>query len=215
MKKTNGPWSAKIQRYCSAAQRPGPKPRNQTFAWQQNLLMQLLLLLAFLGAPSVNAQQMVSQSTHLKLFSECFVDRTSDASERTRIARLIADPPCFSFCLLTNTRGYLSFIFFPQHFADDLRNCYYSQTAIRGAMRMYNAEHGIPLRRITSSLINSPDSPLIPDYLKHPFPKPSPQCRYESNGDLVSGDLLIYCTYHGAPAGNQNLSEDNRLNSGQ
>ncbi len=184
-------------------------------AWQQNLLLQFFLLVALMSAPPVNAQQLISQATHLKNFSDCYVDRVSDAGEKARIARLIADPPCFSFCLLTNTRGYLSFIFFPQHFADDLRNCYYSQTAIRGAMRMYNAEHSIPLRRVTSSLISNPDSPLIPDYLKHPFPKPSPQCRYESDGDLVRGDLLIYCTYHGAPSGNQSRSEDNRFNISQ
>ncbi len=180
-----------------------------------NHFKKTLLLILCMATEPLAAERLASQISHIRAFSNCFAIASTTAEEFSRAGKLIADPPCFSLCLLTNTRGYLSFVFSPGSFSEELRNCYYSQAAIRGALKMYNAEHTDPLRRITSELLNNPDSPLMPDYLKHPFPKPSPQCRYESAGDLVRGDLLIYCTYHGAPAGDQNRCEETATSSAQ
>lgn len=178
-----------------------------------NHFKKTLLLTICLATQPLVAEPLASQITHIKVFSTCFANANTTAEEFARAGRLIADPPCFRFCLLTNTRGYLSFLFSPGNFSEELRNCYFSQAAIRGAMKMYNAEHTVPLRRITSELLNNPDSPLMPDYLKHPFPRASTQCRYESTGDLVRGDLVIYCTYHGAPAGDRKLCEETATSS--
>ncbi len=165
------------------------------------LFFKMLVLAAFLTVQPLSAQKLISQAAHLKNFYECFAVKNSDINELELVRKLIEDPPCFRLCWLTNPQGYFKLAFFPQHFSEELRNCYYSQSAIRGAMKMYNAEHTVPLRRLTSAMVNHPDSPLMPDYLKHPFPKPSPSCSYESIGDLIRGDLAVYCTFHGAPTG--------------
>ena len=163
---------------------------------KSGLVFLLLLLACFAPQPTL-AQKLVSQAAHLRDFPECFA--VGVATDTTGAGNIIADPPCFRLCWLTNTRSYFRLLFFSDQFYRELRSCYFSQTSIRGAMLMYNAEHTLPLRRISDRMVSNPDSPLMPDYLKHPFPRPTGHCHYESAGDLLHGTLVIYCQFHGAP----------------
>ncbi len=172
------------------------------------LILRLLVIAVVFTAMPLTAQEKATQAAHLERFSECFAVDNFSNDEIEQVNRLITDPPCFRLCWLTNAQGFFMLAFFPDHFSNELRSCYYSQSAIRGAMKMYNAEHPIKLHKLTDALINGPDSPLMPDYLKHPFPKSSNRCQYKSYGDLVNGNLIIYCTYHGAPAGDQSNSDE-------
>lgn len=165
----------------------------------RNLLPALFFFAMIFLSPVLMAQKLVGQAEHLKKFPQCFEVKAPQADEMARVRKLVDDPPCFRLCCYTNPKGYFLLAFFPDYFLEELRSCYFSQSSILGAMQMYNAEHVVPLRRLTSEMINSQDSPLMPDYLKHPFPMPSAHCRYESIGDLIHGNLIIYCTFHGAP----------------
>ena len=172
------------------------------------LIQKLLLIVTVFTAIPLAAQMQASQTAYLESFSECFAVQNSDNEELKRVKKLIASPPCFRLCWLTNPQGYFTLAFFPDYFSNELRSCYYSQSAIRGAMKMYNSEHPAKLHKLSDDMINNPDSPLMPDYLKHPFPKASSRCHYKSSGDLVSGNLIIYCTYHGAPTGDQSSFDE-------
>lgn len=158
-------------------------------------LLSLIMLLPVI----LPAQGISGQTADMLRFSSCFAVTETDPQELEKVQKIIADPPCFRQCWITNAHGYLSLLFFPQNFSDQLRDCYNAQVAIRGAAEMYNAENVKPLRRISNELISDPDSPLMPEYLKFPFPRPTGMCRYNSIGDLSRGTLVIYCQYHGAP----------------
>ncbi len=157
----------------------------------------LLLLLTCFATQPVLAQKLVSQAAHLRNFPECFA--VGVATDTTVAESIVADPPCFRLCWITNTQSCFRMFFFPDLFYRELRSCYFSQASIKGAVLMYNAEHTVPLRRISDHMVSNSDSPLMPDYLKHPFPRPTERCRYESAGDLLHGTLVIYCQFHGAP----------------
>lgn len=158
-----------------------------------------LLTISLLFPILLPAQNLSRQARHLKDFEKCFSADEASSEKLAIINRVIAEPPCFRLSLISNFSGYLLLAFFPRSFSDQLRECYYSQGAIRGAIEMYNAENVLPLRRINSDLINNANSPLMPEYLKYPFPKPSSMCQYDSIGDITRGNLIIYCRYHGAP----------------
>lgn len=164
-----------------------------------NFLKSFLFSLILLGQSCIALSQINStQLNYLRDFPECFSISAASSMDLEKAEKIMADPPFFRLCPYTNTKEYLIFIFFPDKYADQLKQCYYNQNNIRGAVEMFNTENSVPLRRINSKIIECPQSPLIPDYLKHPFPKPSPKCRYESCGDIIKGNLKIFCTFHGS-----------------
>ncbi|MFZ5949738.1 MAG: hypothetical protein ACOYXC_03470 [Candidatus Rifleibacteriota bacterium] len=139
-------------------------------------------------------------------FSDCFAETTVDKEYREKIKHLIENPPCFDQPFVKTFKEYLVICFFPQHYRNPLRECYYCQKIIAGSVQMYNFEHSPKIRRIKNSMLSQPNTPLIPEYLKHPFPKAEPECCYESIGDITaSSGLFIYCTYHGSAQQAQEL----------
>jgi len=158
----------------------------------------LILFLFFIQASLALPQSNSTKLNFLRDYPECFSISAESSIGLEKSEKIMSDPPFFRLCPYTNTREYFLFIFVPDKYQDQLKQCYYNQNSIRGAMEMFNHENSVSLRRISNKIIANPQSPLIPDYLKHPFPKPSPNCRYESCGDIKKGTLKVFCTFHGA-----------------
>ena len=160
----------------------------------------LLALLMMLLPAIARAQTENSADWHKsKLFSSCFQVEKANAEDYERVKTLISDPPCFHQPFIKTLKEYLVISFFPAYYRNPLRECYYCQKIIAGSAQMYNYEHEPHIRRINNQMLSSKQSPLIPEYLKHPFPKAEKECQFESLGDLTaSSGLFIYCTYHGS-----------------
>lgn len=159
------------------------------------LFLPLLLLPLLAMAESENA----ADWHKTELFSSCYrVEKVSE-TKLEQVKALISDPPCFRQPFIKTLKEYLVISFFPAYYRNPLRECYYCQKIITGSAQMYNYEHKPQIRRINNWMLTKKQSPLIPEYLKHPFPKAEKECRFESLGDLTaSAGLFIYCTYHGS-----------------
>lgn len=158
------------------------------------LLLQFCLLLPLSGE-SPDKTDWAAQPK----FSECFAKSTVSAAEVAEAQKIIDDPPCFHQPFTKTLKEYLVISYFPTHYRNPLRDCYLCQKIIAGAAQMHNFEHVIKLRKINDALVDDPKSPLIPEYLKHPFPRAEKECHYKSLGDLTSQEgLFIFCTYHGS-----------------
>lgn len=159
----------------------------------------VIVLLALIMFADFSASAQSRSLEHLKKFPDCFSIAAPNEPDLEKINRLLANPPCFRQCLITNTYEYFLLMIYPAVMQEQLQQCYFSQKIIKGAMQMYNSENTLPMRRINDDLVSLQDSPLIPDYLKFPFPRPTTACKYKSIGDITKGNLIIYCTFHGAP----------------
>lgn len=161
--------------------------------------MRLVAILAACLAlllPTIEAQEKTAWEKS-EDFADCFKARSNKNLEAVK--KLVADPPCFQQPFIKTVKEYLVISFFPSHYRNPLRECYYCQKIIAGSVQMYNFEHRPRIRRINDKMLSLPQSPLIPEYLKHPFPRAEKECHFESIGDLTaSSGLFIYCTYHGS-----------------
>lgn len=167
-------------------------------------ILLLLHLCSFLPAFSQSPDK--TDWTKHEKFAECFAKVKASAEEVTEARKIIDDPPCFHQPFLKTLKEYLVISFFPNHYRNPLRECYLCQQIIAGAAQMHNFEHPIKLRRINDALVGDPKSPLIPEYLKHPFPRAEKECRYRSLGDLTGkSGLFILCTYHGSAQSSEEL----------
>jgi hypothetical protein len=137
-------------------------------------------------------------------FTDCFSKSGIPQNTKKEIYAIVKNPPCFSQPFLATLKEYLAICYFPRHYRNSLKDCYQCQKIILGAVQMYNFEHYPNLRRINDAMLSLKHTPLIPEYLKHPFPRAEKQCRFKSIGDLARNSLFIYCTYHGSP---QSLKE--------
>lgn len=81
--------------------------------------------------------------------------------------------------------------------------CFANVQTILGGVEMYNMDH--PEGKISSFDENMLDEDGLlgkDGYLTKPVQKPTPDCHYESDGDLA-GEGVIRCTVHGPPVKNQ------------
>jgi hypothetical protein len=131
-------------------------------------------------------------------FSECYKIKQKPVLFEN-IKRIIESPPCFKQPFITTLKEYFLVCYFPEHYRNPVQECYRSQHIIRGAVEMYNLEHKPPIRRINDEMLSSTFTPLIPEYLKHPFPKAEKNCHFYSIGDITEGKLFIFCIWHGSP----------------
>ncbi|GAB4277676.1 MAG: hypothetical protein Kow0029_20530 [Candidatus Rifleibacteriota bacterium] len=162
----------------------------------------LCFLLLWVSCTVVSAQDQLSnpenEETIVKNFLDCYSIRPYNKEKADEIRKLVASPPCFNQSFLETIKEYVLVCFFPAHYRNSLRECYYCQKIIRDAVEMYNSEHNVKLRRINDKMLNETLTPLIPEYLKYPFPRADKRCHFESIGDITSNDLFIYCTFHGS-----------------
>ncbi|MGM0599035.1 MAG: hypothetical protein ACQETH_04375 [Candidatus Rifleibacteriota bacterium] len=138
-------------------------------------------------------------------FAEYFCSQSISRNEIEKVKECIENPPCFNRPFIQTLRDYFIICYFPSYFKNDLKICFNSQKILVEAVKMYNQEHRIKLRSISDEMVKKGFTPLIPEYLRHPFPRGNKECCYKSLGDITSkAGLFIYCTYHGSV---QNLDE--------
>lgn len=132
-------------------------------------------------------------------FAEFFCSRSISGNDIEKVKKCVENPPCFRRPFIQTLRDYLILCYFPSYFKNDLKVCFNSQRILAEAMQMYNLEHRIKLRRIGDEMLSKGVTPLIPEYLRYPFPRGNEECCYKSLGDLTGEEgLFIYCTYHGS-----------------
>lgn len=168
------------------------------------MIRKRLVLLIFLATAVLHplmAQEIESSEPSQviqKKFADCYSDVVVAKSQIEAVKKIVQDPQCFKQPFLETVKEYIVISYFPTHYRNPLKECFYCQKIISGALQMYNLEHARMLRRINNRMLSEPQTPLIPEYLKHPFPRAQKECRYESIGDITKGGLFIYCTYHGS-----------------
>lgn len=164
----------------------------------------VLILPCFFSLP-LPAQEKIPDEM-IKRFISCFEARKVTESEKQKATDACADPPCFKQPITTTIKEYLVICYFPAYYRNPLRECFSNQRIIAGSVQMFNLEHLPRIRRINDRMLNQESTPLIPEYLKHPFPKAEKECCFASLGDITSASgLFIYCAYHGSAQSAEDL----------
>lgn len=174
----------------------------------------LTIMLLALGLPHYlwsAENNYLSNSEQIKIrtrFADYFCTQVISKKEIKKVKECVENPPCFNRPLIQTLRDYFILCYFPSYFKNDLQICFNSQKILAEAVQMYNQEHRIKLRRIDDEMLNNGFTPLIPEYLRYPFPRGSEECCYKSLGDMTARTgLFIYCTYHGSAQNFDNFLE--------
>lgn len=132
-------------------------------------------------------------------FKDSYLARPCTKEEVSATIKIVSQPSYLNQSFLETLKEYIIISFFPTHYENSLKDCFDCQRILAGTVEMHNQEHSLKLRRINNKMLCLPLTPLIPEYLKLPFPMPREECNFQSIGDATKDSLFIYCTFHGSP----------------